>query len=163
MFTSMIFEAVFIDSPLGSIKVEGSENGISAITILDERVAVSDAIPLHFENAVKQLDEYFNKKRSVFTFNIQMSGTSFQVQVWKALLEIPYGKTCSYLDLAKKLGNPKAVRAVANANGKNPLLIIVPCHRIIGSDKSLTGYVAGLWRKKWLLEHENILKQVTLF
>ena len=83
------------------------------------------------------------------------SGTEFQKKVWQELLNIPFGKTCSYLELSKKLGDVKAIRAVAAANGKNPLWIVIPCHRVIGSDGSLTGYAGGLWRKKWLLEHEN--------
>jgi methylated-DNA-[protein]-cysteine S-methyltransferase len=91
------------------------------------------------------------------------SGTDFQKSVWKALQDIPYGKTVSYLDLSKTLGDVKAIRAVAAANGKNPLWIVVPCHRVIGSDGSLTGYAGGLHRKKWLLAHENPVKQQTLF
>jgi methylated-DNA-[protein]-cysteine S-methyltransferase len=92
-----------------------------------------------------------------------LQGTEFQKKVWQELLHIPYGKTCSYLDLSKKIGDVKAIRAVASANGKNPLWIVVPCHRVIGTDGSLTGYAGGLWRKKWLLEHENPIKQESLF
>lgn len=83
--------------------------------------------------------------------------------MWQELLKIPYGKTESYQKITNKLGDPKAIRAVANANGKNPLWIVIPCHRVIGSDGSLTGYAGGLWRKKWLLDHENPIKQETLF
>ena len=90
-------------------------------------------------------------------------GTDFQKKVWQELLKISYGKTESYQKITNKLGDPKAIRAVANANGKNPLWIVIPCHRVIGSDGSLTGYAGGLWRKKWLLNHENPIKQETLF
>lgn len=154
---------VFIQSPLGSIKIEGTENGVSSITFLDQKVASSLVIPAYFEKAIVQLQEYFSKKRSRFTFAIEWSGTTFQLQVWKTLMEVPYGKTWSYKALARSVGNVKAVRAVAAANAKNQLLIVVPCHRIVGSDEALTGYSAGLWRKKWLLEHENGINQVNLF
>ena len=90
-------------------------------------------------------------------------GTEFQKKVWNALVKIPYGKTLSYLEFSKQIGDPKAIRAVANANGKNPIWIVVPCHRVIGSDGSLTGYAGGIDRKKWLLNHESYAKQQTLF
>ena len=105
----------------------------------------------------KELDEYLRGERKVFDVPLLMLGSDFQKSVWKALLEIPYGKTASYLELAKKIGNEKAVRAVANANGANAIGIIIPCHRIIGSDGSLTGYGGGLPLKKKLLELENNL------
>jgi methylated-DNA-[protein]-cysteine S-methyltransferase len=110
-----------------------------------------------------QLQEYFAGTRKTFDFKLNPSGTEFQQKVWQELLNIPYGKTTSYLGLSKKLGDVKAIRAVASANGKNPLWIVVPCHRVIGSDGSLTGYAGGLWRKQWLLEHESGQKQQTLF
>jgi methylated-DNA-[protein]-cysteine S-methyltransferase len=94
---------------------------------------------------------------------VNPKGSIFQIKVWKELLKVPYGKTSNYLAQSRALGDVKAVRAVASANGKNPLLIIIPCHRIIGSDGSLTGYAGGIWRKKWLLAHENPLKQQSLF
>lgn len=97
------------------------------------------------------------------SFKIAPEGTDFQKRVWQQLLDIPFGTTLSYLDLAKQLGDVKAIRAVASANGKNPLWIVVPCHRVIGTDGSLTGYAGGLWRKKWLLEHENPPNQTSLF
>ena len=109
------------------------------------------------------MKEYFEGNRVVFTFLMNPKGTVFQQKVWKALSEIPYGRTLSYLELSKRLGDVKAIRAVASANGKNPLWIVVPCHRVIGSDGSLTGYAGGLWRKKWLIDHENPVKQQTLF
>lgn len=155
-------EIVFIPSPLGITKIQGDTTGITAISVLSEG-EVSNTIPESLQEAVLQLQEYFEGKRTEFTFPLNPKGTDFQQKVWKALLKIPYGKTTSYLELSKKLGDVKAIRAVASANGKNPLWIVVPCHRLIGSDGSLTGYAGGLWRKKWLLEHENPEKQQSLF
>ena len=120
-------------------------------------------IPAALEEAVRQLQEYFEGNRTEFTFKLNPSGTDFQKKVWDALLEIPFGKTISYLDLSKRLGDVKAIRAVASANGKNPLWIVVPCHRVIGTNGDLTGYAGGLHRKKWLLEHESPAKQTALF
>ena len=120
-------------------------------------------IPQLLQQAVFELNEYFDGKRNDFTFQLKASGTDFQQKVWKSLLEIPFGKTMSYMELSKKLGDVKAIRAVASANGKNMLWIVVPCHRVIGTDGSLTGYAGGLWRKKWLLEHETPPTQHSLF
>jgi len=153
---------VFINSPLGTTKIVGDENGISQISILEEGV-ISATIPNELKAAVTQLNEYFAGTRTHFDFKISPKGTEFQQKVWQELGNIPFGKTMSYLDLSKKLGDVKAIRAVASANGKNPLWIVVPCHRIIGTDGSLTGYAGGLWRKKWLLEHENPTHQQSLF
>lgn len=155
-------QTTFINSPLGITKIVGDENGISEISVLDEGI-ISEKIPTILQKAVAELQEYFEGKRNDFTFKINPKGTDFQQNVWQELLHIPFGKTMSYLDLAKKLGDVKAIRAVASANGKNPLWIVVPCHRVIGSDGSLTGYAGGLWRKKWLLEHENPTQQQSLF
>jgi methylated-DNA-[protein]-cysteine S-methyltransferase len=155
-------ETCFINSPLGITKIEGDENGIAIISVLSEG-EVSIKIPMQLKEAVFQLQEYFEGKRNDFTFKLNPKGTEFQQKVWQELLNIPFGKTVSYLDLSKKLGDVKAIRAVASANGKNPLWIVVPCHRVIGTDGSLTGYAGGLWRKKWLLEHENPSNQQSLF
>ena len=155
-------ETVFIQTPLGIAKIEGNENGISVVSVTQEG-ELSSKIPKNLKQAVTQLNEYFEGKRKEFTFLINHQGTEFQQKVWQELLHIPFGKTMSYLDLSKKLGDVKAIRAVASANGKNPLWIVVPCHRVIGTDGSLTGYAGGLWRKKWLLEHENPIKQQSLF
>jgi methylated-DNA-[protein]-cysteine S-methyltransferase len=152
----------FINSPLGITKIVGDENGIAEISILSEG-EVSKTIPLELQEAAKQLSDYFDGKRKHFNFKLNPKGTEFQQKVWQELLTIPFGKTISYLDLSKKLGDVKAIRAVASANGKNPLWIVVPCHRVIGTDGSLTGYAGGLWRKKWLLEHENPSLQQSLF
>lgn len=155
-------EIAFINTPLGTAKIKGDENGVSVISILQEG-EITKKIPLELQEAVKQIGEYFEGKRNSFTFQINPKGTEFQQRVWQELLNIPFGKTTSYLELSKKLGDVKAIRAVASANGKNPLWIVVPCHRVIGSDGSLTGYAGGLWRKQWLLEHEKGEKQQTLF
>ncbi|MEQ3661210.1 MAG: methylated-DNA--[protein]-cysteine S-methyltransferase [Flavobacterium sp.] len=155
-------ETVFINTPLGTAKIKGDENGICLISILQEG-EISKTIPLELKLAVKEINEYFEGRRTIFSFLMNPKGTDFQKKVWNALLEIPFGKTISYLDLSKQLGDVKAIRAVASANGKNPLWIVVPCHRVIGSDGSLTGYAGGLWRKKWLIDHENPVKQQTLF
>lgn len=156
-------ETAYIKSPLGITKITGNEAGISAISVLNEEVELSSEIPKILEEAVYQIQDYFNGKRSNFSFKLNPSGTEFQQKVWQELLNIPFGKTMSYLEFSKKLGDVKAIRAVASANGKNPLWIVVPCHRVIGTDGSLTGYAGGLWRKKWLLEHENPTTQQSLF
>ncbi|MFV8351911.1 methylated-DNA--[protein]-cysteine S-methyltransferase [Flavobacterium sp. XS2P14] len=154
-------ETVYIKTPLGIAAITGDVNGVSEITVLEEG-EVSAQIPVFLRDAVQQLQEYFNSQRTDFTFKLNPKGTDFQQKVWNALLDIPFGKTRTYLEQSKFLGDPKAIRAVASANGKNPLWIVVPCHRVIGSDGSLTGYAGGLWRKKWLLEHENPSPQYSL-
>ena len=155
-------ETVNIKTPLGMATIKGDENGIAIISIVDEG-EISKVIPPVLQNAVTQLQDYFDGQRTHFDFQLNPAGTEFQQKVWKGLCEIPFGKTMSYLELAKQLGDVKAIRAVASANGKNPLWIVVPCHRVIGTDGSLTGYAGGLWRKKWLLEHENPSTQQSLF
>ena len=156
-------ETAFIHTPLGIAKLEGDEDGLASITVLDDKLPVSDVIPEVLEEAVYQLGEYFDGRRQTFSLNLNPTGTEFQKRVWDALQEIPYGKTVSYLQLSKTLGDVKAIRAVASANGKNPLWIVIPCHRVIGSDGSLIGYAGGLHRKKWLLNHESPAKQQSLF
>lgn len=156
-------EKVVIQSPLGFTLIEGDEMGISKISVTSNEVEISTVIPKVLSVAVNQLQEYFLGTRSQFDFKLNPKGTDFQKKVWNELLKIPFGKTVSYQEITNQLGDPKAIRAVANANGKNPLWIVVPCHRVIGSDGSLTGYAGGLWRKKWLLDHENPVKQQVLF
>ena len=165
-------ETAFIKTPLGVAKIVGDENGIAVISILEEgdpRVKLESAeqitaeTPSVLQESVQQLQEYFEGNRTDFDFKMNPSGTEFQQRVWQELQQIPFGKTMSYLDLSKKLGDVKAIRAVASANGKNPLWIVVPCHRVIGTDGSLTGYAGGLWRKKWLLEHECPTGQQAIF
>ncbi|KVV13331.1 Methylated-DNA--protein-cysteine methyltransferase [Flavobacterium sp. TAB 87] len=151
-----------IQTPLGIAQITGDAFGISEIKISQDG-EISTLIPREIQQAVKQIQEYFKGIRTEFDFKMNPKGTEFQQKVWKGLLEIPFGKTMSYLQLSKKLGDPKAIRAIATANGKNPLWIVVPCHRVIGSDGSLTGYAGGLWRKQWLLQHESSSKQQSLF
>ena len=153
----------FINTPLGITKIEGDENGITSVSVLDATDNLSEVIPLQLQDCVSQLKEYFNGSRKHFELKLNPNGTDFQKKIWSLLLEIPFGKTTSYLELSKKHGDVKAIRAVANANGKNPLWIIVPCHRVIGSDGSLTGYAGGLHRKQWLINHESLSKQQSLF
>tara|TARA_R110002049_G_scaffold307520_1_gene508206 strand:+ start:17025 stop:17498 length:474 start_codon:yes stop_codon:yes gene_type:complete len=156
-------ETCIIKSPLGFTKIIGDDNGISNITVLNTKEKLTDIIPLELEDCVMQLNEYFEGSRKNFNLKLNPEGTDFQKKVWKQLEQIPFGKTLSYLELSKQLGDVKAIRAVANANGKNPIWIVVPCHRVIGSNGSLTGYAGGLHRKKWLLEHESPYKQQSLF
>jgi methylated-DNA-[protein]-cysteine S-methyltransferase len=153
----------FIKSPLGITKIIGDSGGIASVSVLNSEEKITDIIPIELEDCVHQLNEYFEGNRKNFSLKLNPQGTDFQNHVWDALSTIPYGKTLSYLQLSQQLGDVKAIRAVANANGKNPLWIIVPCHRVIGSDGSLTGYASGLYRKQWLLEHESPYKQQSLF
>ena len=156
-------QQAFIKTPLGIAAITGDENGVSKISILDEDAALSQFIPEELIEAVAQLNDYFEGKRQTFDFKLNPAGTDFQKKVWNALLEIPFGTTVSYMEQSMKLGDVKAIRAIASANGKNPLWIVVPCHRVVGTSGSLTGYAGGLWRKKWLLEHENPSLQQSLF
>ncbi|MEL0455208.1 methylated-DNA--[protein]-cysteine S-methyltransferase [Flavobacteriaceae bacterium SZ-1-7] len=156
-------ESCIIKTPLGFTKIIGDEDGITSVSVLNSEEKVTDIIPPELEECVIQLQEYFEGVRKQFSLKLNPEGTDFQKKVWKKLEQIPYGKTISYLNLSKQLGDVNAIRAVANANGKNPLWIIVPCHRVIGSDGSLTGYAGGLHRKQWLLDHESPNKQQKLF
>lgn len=156
-------EEAYIHSPLGVTKITGDENGLVSITVLDEEEKITDILPECLEDAAYQLKEYFEGSRTTFQLDLNPEGTAFQKKVWQALQDIPYGKTVSYLELSKTLGDIKAIRAIAAANGKNPLWIVIPCHRVIGSDGHLTGYAGGLHRKKWLLDHESPYKQQRLF
>jgi methylated-DNA-[protein]-cysteine S-methyltransferase len=152
-----------IKTPLGICKIKGSIDGISEISILDEEIEVSEIIPNALKECVVQLQEYFVGARQEFQLKFNLKGTSFQQEVWKSLLKIPFGRTTTYLKQSRLLGDEKAIRAVASANGKNPIWVILPCHRVVGSDGSLTGYAGGIWRKKWLLEHEQGCEQQSLF
>ncbi|WP_167598356.1 methylated-DNA--[protein]-cysteine S-methyltransferase [Leeuwenhoekiella sp. ZYFB001] len=154
---------VLIASPLGTLEISGDLNGISAVTFLEEESPQSEKIPDVLKTAVIQLQEYFDGNRTDFKLKLNPQGTDFQKRVWQELSQIPFGKTTSYLQMAKNLGDPKVIRAAASANGKNPIAIIIPCHRVIGSDQSMTGYAGGIWRKKWLLAHESPVTQQSLF
>jgi methylated-DNA-[protein]-cysteine S-methyltransferase len=153
----------FLKTPIGTAKIIGNNEGISSIKILDKELDTSKNIPDNLKECVLQLKEYFQKKRTDFDLQLNPQGTDFQKKVWNELQQIPYGKTTTYLKQSISLGNAKTIRAVAAANGKNLLWIVIPCHRVIGTNGSLTGYAGGIWRKKWLLEHENPSTQMQLF
>ncbi len=145
-----------MDSPLGKVWIVAAGEFISRIQFLQEGHIVPESRPSHLTiRAVKQLQEYFAGTRFVFDFPISQQGSEFQKRVWGELTRIPFGETISYRNLSSRLGNEKAIRAVASANGKNDLAILVPCHRVIGVDGKLVGYSGGLWRKEWLLNHER--------
>jgi methylated-DNA-[protein]-cysteine S-methyltransferase len=142
---------------VGLLKISGTEDFISEVSFHDttqKNDARKKDLPPMLIQCIEQLIQYFNGERRIFELPINQTGTPFQMETWNLLMTIPFGKTISYLQLAIKTGDPKATRAVANANGKNNVAIIVPCHRVIGANKELVGYGGGLWRKKWLLEHE---------
>jgi len=151
----------YYKSPLGIIRIESTENGISSLVFFDEAEGAEYRADFQVSPFTTQIDEYFNGNRKIFDLPLDLKGTEFQKRVWSELLKIPYGKTISYKELALRLGDLKVIRAAGTANGSNPVSIIVPCHRVIGSDGSLTGYAGGLWRKKWLLDHES--KDLLLF
>ncbi|MFW9923931.1 MAG: methylated-DNA--[protein]-cysteine S-methyltransferase [Candidatus Thorarchaeota archaeon] len=144
----------FYNSPIGKIKIISCNNELIYCSFVD-KIEKSTELDLTLKKTVQQLDEYFNGKRQSFELNIQPKGTDFQKKVWKELLEIPYGKIITYKELAIKIGNSKAAIAVGNANGKNPISIIIPCHRVIGSDHSLKGYGGGIDKKDWLINFEK--------
>jgi methylated-DNA-[protein]-cysteine S-methyltransferase len=156
-------ETTYLKTPLGILEIKGDAHGLLSIHFVESEVATSEAIPVVLISAVTQLKEYFDKTRTHFELKLNPEGTAFQKRVWRQLETIHFGKTTSYQSLANELGNLKVIRAAASANGKNPIAIVIPCHRVIGSDGSLTGYTGGLHRKKWLLEHESPVKQGKLF
>jgi methylated-DNA-[protein]-cysteine S-methyltransferase len=142
------------NSPVGTLKIQCTSSHVVLIHFVNEPGLENDSTEL-LDKCIIQLDEYFEGKRRDFDLPLSQQGSSFQTNVWEHLLKIPFGKTISYLQLSKQIGDVKAIRAIAAANGKNNLAIVVPCHRVIGSDAKLVGYAGGLWRKKWLLEHET--------
>jgi len=147
----------YYHSPVGLLKISGTRNYISEVSFHDTIQKNDESkkdMPPMLINCIEQLIQYFNGERRIFELPVNQTGTVFQQETWSLLMTIPYGKTISYLQLAIKTGDPRATRAVANANGKNNVAIIVPCHRVIGANRELVGYSGGLWRKKWLLEHE---------
>lgn len=142
-------------SPLGDLLIKADEGYINCLHFLEEDEKIPPGISSSLvEECKKQLDAYFSGKLMAFNLPISQPGTAFQQNVWATLLEIGYGKTSTYLQVSKRLGNTLAIRAVGAANGKNNIAIIVPCHRVIGADGSLVGYAGGIWRKRWLLDHE---------
>ena len=155
----------YIDTPLGELELTSSSHHLLAALFVKTEKNVLDKQPVqHYEineEAKKQLNAFFKKELTQFKLPINPAGTEFQKMVWSELVKIPFGLTISYLTLAKKLGDPNSIRAAASANGKNPITIIIPCHRVIGTDGKLVGYSGDMWRKQWLLNHES--KQESLF
>jgi len=146
----------YLKSPIGQLKITADESSINSILFVfdDTEMEVENDNEV-LEICKEQLKEYFAGVRKEFNVNIHQEGTEFQQKVWAELIKIPYGKTVSYNDIARDIGGRNMMRAVGAANGKNLISIIVPCHRVIGSDGKLTGYAGGMWRKEWLLKHED--------
>lgn len=157
------FDSAIISSPLGMLEITGSHGVIFSVLFLDDKKSKPTKVPVSLQKCVTQLEEYFSWKRKIFDVPLQPNGTVFQRSVWDALLKITFGKTTSYLKLARELGDEKSIRAAASANGKNPIAIIIPCHRVIGSHGEMVGYAGGLKRKEWLLAHEKGEEQLNLF
>ncbi len=147
-----------LQSPLGPISIVADEQFVQKISFKENSSTEQNENEIT-QLAVSQLTAYFEGSLKTFTLPIKQSGTGFQQEVWSALLTIDYGVTRSYLQMAKQMNNVLAIRAMAAANGKNNLAIVVPCHRVIGSDGTLVGYAGSLWRKKWLLDHEREVSQ----
>jgi methylated-DNA-[protein]-cysteine S-methyltransferase len=151
----------YYESPIGWIEIEGSDAGVSALNFVEAgsakpgRRGKKEPIPAPLAECLTQLDEYFQGGRTAFSVKLDLRGTDFQKKVWAKLLGVKFGRTTTYKALAAAVGRPAAIRAVGGANHRNPVSIIVPCHRVVGSDSRLTGYGGGLWRKDWLLRHEG--------
>lgn len=152
----------YYKAPFGWMKIAASDIGIAEL-LFAAKPAAQKGESVFFEECIKELNEYFNNKRTTFSVPLALQGTDFQKKVWNELLKIPFGKTISYMQLAINLGDKKSIRAAGTANGRNPVAIIVPCHRVIGSSGDLVGYGGGLDKKKWLLGHEGVLTQQELF
>ena len=147
---------VYYTSPIGTILLQAEDEQLTVVSFRDDVSITEPGITTSpvLQETMKQLDEYFAGTRKQFDLELYPSGTAFQQKVWDQLIKIPYAETVTYLHMAKRLGNVKSIRAAASANGKNPIGIIIPCHRVVGADGKLTGYAGGLHRKQWLLEHE---------
>ncbi|MFE8698468.1 methylated-DNA--[protein]-cysteine S-methyltransferase [Cytobacillus sp. FJAT-53684] len=149
------------DSPIGVLEIIGTDEAICSILFSDQEIVTNsfqEDTPKVLTDCYSQIDNYFKGELQEFSFPYTFEGTDFQKTVWHALTDIPYAQTGSYKDIAVSIGNEKAIRAVGSANGKNKLSIVIPCHRIIGSNGKLTGYAGGLWRKEWLLQHEKAVQ-----
>ncbi|CAM5796243.1 MULTISPECIES: methylated-DNA--[protein]-cysteine S-methyltransferase [Brevibacillus] len=149
------------DSPIGVLELISSDDSVLSIMFREggePRYAASDDTSQVLKDCYRQMEEYFQGKRREFTFPYTLDGTGFQKTVWEALTRIPYAQTVAYKDIAADIGNEKAIRAVGHANSKNTISIVVPCHRVIGSDRKLTGYAGGIWRKEWLIQHEKTFR-----
>jgi methylated-DNA-[protein]-cysteine S-methyltransferase len=150
------------NSPLGWLDIVADEEAIVGLRFAEKNSGGDSASPL-IQKCIEELDEYFSEKRMEFSVPLKTSGSDFQQKVWKELQTIPFGKTVSYMQVAMQLGDIKSIRAVGTANGRNPIALIIPCHRVIGSDGKLVGYGGGMWRKKWLLDFERKSHQGELF
>src|SRR5688572_3243100 len=148
----------YVTSPIGTLALTSNGSALTRLLMVDDEGIAADApgeLDTILATAREQLDAYFDMRLTQFDLPLEAGGTEFQQRVWESLRTIPFGETISYAELARRVGNPKAVRAVGAANGRNPLMIIVPCHRVIGADGSLTGFGGGIDRKRWLLDHET--------
>jgi methylated-DNA-[protein]-cysteine S-methyltransferase len=153
-----VIRTTIVSSPVGALELAADEEALIGLRFMDEPPPLESEAPDHplLVRAVRELDEYFRGDRSSFSMPLRFEeGTAFQKRVWNALLDIPMGETRSYGQIAGAIGRPTASRAVGAANGQNPLAIVVPCHRVIGQNGTLTGYGGGLERKRWLLDHER--------
>jgi methylated-DNA-[protein]-cysteine S-methyltransferase len=175
-------KTAYLNTPIGWLEISGTNDGVDSIRFInmisdlhcscpglnsfmnmssDKDKLINSGLPDTLVQCLYQLDEYFEGKRTTFDLKLNQNSTDFRNKVWAEVSKIKFGETSNYLNIAKALGDDKAVRAVGNANGKNQLWIVVPCHRVIGSDGSLIGYAGGTWRKKWLLGFEK--EQLSLF
>ncbi|PWK78673.1 methylated-DNA-[protein]-cysteine S-methyltransferase [Mucilaginibacter oryzae] len=144
----------YFKTPVGIARIIEEDGYITSISIRDEAYEIEPAPTQLLQSAINQLNEYFAGTRREFSIPIKQPGSDFQQEVWNELTKIPYGTTITYTQQSNQMNNPLAIRAIAAANGRNNLWVVVPCHRVIGANGSLTGYAGGIWRKKWLLEHE---------
>ena len=152
----------YFESPLGTIKVKGDVAGVQEVLFVESALEIDNTVPSCLVPCVEQLQQYFAGKRHAFDFKMNPQGTDFQKMIWVLLRDLPFGSTISYLKLSRLYGNTKAVRAVAAAVGKNPILVAIPCHRVIGSDGTLVGYAGGIDKKETLLEIEGFPVQKKL-
>lgn len=144
-----------IFTPVGYLNLVSDENNLISVSFTDIELPCSEKLPDILIETTKQLQEYFEGKRKIFNLSIQPAGTDFQINVWERVMNVEFGETATYLDIAMKTGSKNNTRAVGLANGKNPIPIIIPCHRIIGVNGKLTGYAGGIEKKRWLLQHEQ--------
>ncbi|MFT6757823.1 MAG: methylated-DNA-[protein]-cysteine S-methyltransferase [Chitinophagales bacterium] len=153
---SVVMAIDYLSTPIGKLKIIANDSGLLSVKFVEQTVADIDSNE-HTQTGVTQLTEYFSGKRRQFDLTLTNAGTTFQNEVWQQLMAVPFGETASYQDIANNISKPKAVRAVGTANAKNPIFIIIPCHRVIGANGSLTGYAGGIDRKLWLLKHEGAM------
>ncbi len=155
--------SAYYESPIGTLQIVVSDHALRSIHFTREPDSDPNSAHPLIDACRKELEEFFDGRRKEFSIPLDPQGTTFQKKIWAELVKIPYGKTLSYMDIAKKIGDPKSIRAVGLANGKNPIPIVIPCHRVIGSNGSLVGYSGEMWRKKWLLGFEQKELQPSLF